>query len=248
MVGIAAFAIYSRHRAAAEIPLNGDDLHSLSVRLNATLPAPDPRLDQILDTVDFDQAKLSDVLQWLSQKGNLNVVLDWAAMERKGVSANQSVTVHLKHVQVRQALDAALQGGAEERDRQLGWAERNGIITISTRPKIDIDYKVTRIYNVLPLLQDWVRVQHQLQSASTSPSGVTNANMYEASLEELTDKLKKHVVDNVEPESWLDNGGDIGSIDYWAGKLIITQSERAQDQIARLLATMRRSDPPGRSR
>lgn len=59
------------------------------------------------------------------------------------------------------------------------------------------------------------------------------------SLEE--DALRRFVMDMVDPTSWLDNGGSIGSMGVMNGDLFITQTPANHAAIARLLADLRKT-------
>ena len=60
-------------------------------------------------------------------------------------------------------------------------------------------------------------------------------------LVQAADSLRQLIMTNVSTDSWRDNGGTIGNISNFGGKLVINATDMNHLEIDRLLAELRRS-------
>ncbi|MBU4305966.1 MAG: hypothetical protein KJ893_10185 [Candidatus Omnitrophica bacterium] len=86
-------------------------------------------------SVDFSDAQLSKVFEYLSEAGGINIIMDEAAVARAG-----SVSIRLKDVSLVLALESIL------RTKGLGYRFEDDFIWISTKEAISSEDMVTRIY------------------------------------------------------------------------------------------------------
>ena len=218
----------------------------VTVRSLLPLPRQDAQLDRIVEAVDFDRVKVGDAIEWFRQHEQLNILPQWSRIETSGSTVTEAtlVTLHLKHVTVRQALDGLLLPLAG--DRNLGWYSHDGIVVLSTDDAASTGMAVVRIYDVRPLLEE-AAMMHALfpqPDAKQGSVGYTFSNSQQQGMpmeseSEDVDRLKKMIVDNGQAVTWKDNGGDVGVINYWAGQMIIEQTEAAHQEIERLLVVLR---------
>jgi len=96
-------------------------------------------------SIDFDNAPLSDVVDFLRNFTGVNIVLDNRAMEDVGVTPDTTVTLKLNEVSLKSTLKLLL-GQLE-----LAYLIRNEVILITTSEKAGGDL-VTRVYPVADLV------------------------------------------------------------------------------------------------
>ena len=187
--------------------------NELPIAQSKSLPM-DPRLDREIDAVDFDQANGKQVVSWFQTQAHLQIV------ENEDTHLSKLITLHLRHVKVRQILDIVVHKSwpierswwdiTDYYSLGLDWEDINGVIVINSKDDFDRHHLVVRVYDVGPLLNE-----------------LTAKNI-----------LERHI----QQETWLENGGNFGEIHQCAGHLIITQTEEIQQQIALLLKLLRQPD------
>jgi hypothetical protein len=116
------------------------------------------------------------------------------------------------------------------------------VIIFSTRDVTGAGGHTTRVYDVRGLLQEAARMHEEITDAHP-----LNANAAQSALASPADleadrvhELLTLVIDHVSPETWVDNGGADGRCTYWAGQLIVTQTERGQQDVETFLELLRR--------
>jgi hypothetical protein len=174
-----------------------------------------------LPEVKFDGIGLGDVIDFLRDVTGQNIVLNIRALEGAGVEKSAPVTLQLRDAALEQVLRQVLEqaGGGSA---ALGFGvEGNGIV-ITTAEAVPTR---VRAYDVSELVS----------TATTRPGseGVADA----------TETLVNLVKDNVATDSWRDNGGTIGTISSFGGRLVINTTDMNHLQIDRLLAELRSSQP-----
>jgi beta-lactamase regulating signal transducer with metallopeptidase domain len=194
--------------------------------------------------IRFNSNKLSDVLDYLRDTTGTHMYVDWPALQRAGVSREAPVTARLNDIKLSKALDLIFKS-VENDTRKLGYAVNEGMITISSRAELDKN-TVTHRYDINDLLfiaRDYNN-QPDLSkinaSQSALPSGPVTKQPDRAS---RVDDIKRYVMDNVEPDSWKENGGESGAISSspLRAVLLITQTPRAHRKIQAVLDDLRKS-------
>ena len=71
---------------------------------------------------------------------------------------------------------------------------------------------------------------------SLMSSGASDAAASPNAKQELTDSVTKLILDNVEPDTWKDNGGSVGTLREIHGLLFVTQTPENQQKIGALLS------------
>ncbi len=212
-------------------------------------PAPpttsDPRLDRVLDAVDYDRAPLDGVLADLGRRAGITVVARWDQLAPAHMSADTPVTVHLRQPTFAAALDAVLRAATppldslpQAEDDLPTWDERADVILVGTVGKLPatLGEPVSRVYDLRPLL-----------AAATAAGGsvhvgqvpTTTLSTGSAAVMDVEDEIRKYLEDTIRPATWRDNGGTIGTTDLWAGFMVVQQSERCQRDVAAALRSMR---------
>lgn len=176
---------------------------------------------------DFKETPLRDVVRFLSNKTGINVVLDEAALNDVGVTADSKVTLGADEAVLRTALNRML-----AQFRGLTYDIRDEALVISTWGSID-DHLVTRLYDI----EDFPRGNSSRPAAPARIydvyhdrfplGGVSPSDM-------IIDVLKS----TVDPDSWEEVGGP-GSIRSFRNVLIVSQTREVHERIAATLASLR---------
>lgn len=126
------------------------------------------RLEEPLREITAEQQGLERVLNFLRDSTNSNIFVNWRALEAAGIDRNSPVTISLKEIPFRKALQTILAevGGGTA---NLGYTIDDGIITVSTRDDLDsVKYQTVKVFDVRDLL-----VQPNNRAAPTLNLGQT---------------------------------------------------------------------------
>ncbi len=205
--------------------------------------------------LDFAESPLQDVLSFLRDTTGANIVTNWPALTAAGVDRTTKITLRLINVSAETALQKVLEqaGGATA---VLTYVVDHGVITIST--KDDLSKKtLTRVYDISDLI---VRVPNfsspRINLASNTGNnaggagggifGNTSTNTGNAGNEEniptkqeIINNIKNMITEQVDRDTWVVNGGTIGTLSELGGQLVVTQTSDAQDKLAKLINSLR---------
>ncbi len=223
-------------------------------------------LDRRLPEVRFTSNTLNDVIEFLRDTMGANIYVDWKSLEAANILKDAPVSVRLHDIKFSKALEIIFKNvNGDDADHQLGYTVDEGVITISTK-KVLNQNTVTRRYDINDLLfvpPDYNQApQLDLQNATQGQQGgqgggggsnsqslfqTGNQNQQngqgQQTREERIDEIKKYISDNVDPTSWKDAGGEVGSISSSPLRaiLLITQTPESQRKIVSVLDSLRAS-------
>jgi len=180
------------------------------------------KLHQPAPEISFDAVPFAEVVQFLRDTTDLNIFVNWRALEAAGVDRNVPVSLRLKNIPFEQALRYILldAGGGTV---ALDFAVVDGIVNISTADEVASDVKV-RVYNI-------VRLLHNLPTTMPADPGAVVGGP----VENKADRVIAIIRETVAPDSWRDAGGAVGSIREINGRLVVAQTEANHALIAKLL-------------
>jgi len=219
---------------------------------------------------EFGGVPLEQVIEFMREVTGSSIHVKWAALEAVGVNRDTPVNVRLHEVAAAKALQVILEdvGGVN----RLEYVVEDGVIVISTHDDLS-RRMVTRVYDVRDLLAgrpagrvDRAVLGELVRNAVHRPLQLPQAKpSEEKSLESLADAYRGRidalavaihqalrnrqaeelidVIRTVAPDSWQEAGGP-ASIRHIAGQLVISQTQRAHEQITRLLMVLRGDLPP----
>jgi len=165
------------------------------------------------DTFDFADFPLSGFIAELREKYGLNVAIDQRALMEKGIDAQSPISIKLRNVSIRSALELAI------RPLGLNWTIYSEAIVVSTPAGIQ-DMQFTKVYDITDL------------------TSVTDG---EGKTWDEPDALVDLITSSVAPATWGGQGGrgTIQLVSAGAARvLVVTQDYRAQRQADRLLAEL----------
>jgi hypothetical protein len=234
-------------------------------------------LAKTVERVAFKRTPLEDALEKLAHLADINIVVDWPALRAAKIAGDVPITLSLQKVRLSIVLDYVL-AQARRPDSRLTWDVRDGTLYVSTEAALArlIDVRVYDCADLLNPAADPRHVQAVEEAVARlwkkhfavfappwlglPPYKVPPGPKREADaiLSELRDALGGRrlgeVADaircTVDPQSWRSHGGHAGSIGIVGNSLVIRQTLKNHEAIARLLGQLRdsRSATPDRSK
>ena len=105
----------------------------------------------LTDRIIWDDFSFEDVLIWLRDQGDANVVVNWNALEVVGVQREATVQLVLRGVKVADVLDEVLDQLVQQGGEDISYRGVGNTLRIST--KQDLDRKLyMRFYDVTEIL------------------------------------------------------------------------------------------------
>ena len=199
-------------------------------------------LRQVLPEVNLASMTLGQAIDALRRQSDANIFVNWRRLDELslGISPDMplKMDLRLKGVTLGQALAKVLECAEPRRPpdggRILGFGVRDGIITVSDDWASSAS--IGRWYYVQDLLNDPAHFSADAP-AVTSPGLFASAA---SPRQDAEDRLLQIITESVDVESWRDNGGAVGSIRTWAGRLVIHQTAENHEKIESLLASLRK--------
>jgi len=172
---------------------------------SAEPPALVPDMHKNVGEMQVRGAAFSDVIDKLRDATNQHIFVNWRPLAAYRVTTDLPVTLDLSRLPLDEALNRLLQhvGGAYVR---LGYTIDLDTITITTAADLEKNTS-TRVYDVRAAIKD----------------GPDRAKNVDAIIRR---------VEGVDPLSWKESGGNIGSIYELGGQLVVTQAPEIQHLIA----------------
>ncbi|HEY3227423.1 MAG TPA: hypothetical protein VGK61_10575 [Planctomycetota bacterium] len=192
------------------------------------------RLASMRITLDFQNAKLEDVIAYFQEYSGLNFHLD--AEVAKAGEEPARVTIKLKDVSLKTALKLVLN------PRDLGCVYRDGVLLITSKARLG-GMTVTRVYDVRDLLfriRDFPGPRVELVAPGGAGAALAGASftIEEEPKSAITeDFLADLIKTNTGDKSWEDAGAT--SVSQVNGLLVISQSKPVHEEIRRLLDLLR---------
>jgi hypothetical protein len=195
--------------------------------------------DPIIPLVDFRAMSLAKAIDTLRDQSKVNIVVRWRTLEKARIEPASPVELRVANLRLQRVLELLgdVAGAGEAGMPLMARAER-GVIILSTRADVETE-NLVRLYDVRDLVESdaGLRLRLQIGQATTTPTTMPSPE------ERFSDSLAqlKHVIEeSIDPNSWRDAGGTLGSIHDFNGQLIIAQTPAAHERIKRLLEELRR--------
>jgi type II secretory pathway component GspD/PulD (secretin) len=237
-----------------------DDWPAISAQRGEPLQfAESPENLKVLSVLDtkraparFDDNSLKDVLDYFRNVANVNMDVDWGALETANITQDTTVTLSLTNVPIKTAMDRIFDKLGEDAAERPGWAVEDGVLVVSTQSQLN-KRKSTEIYDVRDLLIevpdytdapqfDLNAVLGGSQGGGQSPFRQTNnqrQNEDRRTLQERAEDVINLITQLVDYDGWRENGGDVGFINNYQGSLIITNTPKNHRAISGLLSKLR---------
>jgi hypothetical protein len=255
--GVSAVIMLSllEHRASSPQPTPPTviDIHRPSPPIAPTnVPRSNPEaqrailaaLETPVTEINAKAMPFGDLLDYVREVTGANVVVEWGRLGLHDVDPSTPVELKLRNVPARVVLDAACAALTDDPERVLYIIEDHVVRVTASDSKYR--FVTTRMYPLRDLIdREADRYLTKNGPAATQPEpnplkGWVRPPIKRTDIEELavTD-IANLIRETIDPDSWVDNGGREGSLRYLLGRLVITQSPKAHQQIEELLAKLR---------
>ena len=208
----------------------------------------DVGLDRVVAKVDFRATAFQDAIEFLRQRTGTNILVGWRALEAAGIDRNTPITLHVTNLPLRRVLELVCDEAGGSTVMLISRA-RDGTIVVMTADDA-ARYAELRLYDV----DDLLRANHDFRvrlgwRPTTNPAAGGGGGMSLGSgggggqpdpYQEAIDDLTRIITEFVAPDMWRDNGGTIGTLRVFNGRLMITATPDMHEQIRELLEMIRR--------
>lgn len=228
------------------------------------------RLKKAAPELRFDAVEFEQVIEQLRAMTGLNFVVNWSALEFAGVEKDREVSMILKDVPFEKALQLVLDdvGGGEV---QLAYEIDDGVIQVSSkddlsRKTVTRVYNVQDLLISVPTFRgrqinlDQVGQNSQEGGlgggryiGGAGGGGGQSNNIFGGGGQQNDDELRggtdedplqpiiELIQQTIDPDSWRDSGGSVGSIQSLNQQIIVTQTSTAHGELRDLLRQLRKA-------
>jgi len=166
----------------------------------------------------FNGHELGEVLQFLAQTADLDVIIDRRALDEARIALNEPITLNLSAPRpLPQVLDLL----AAQLDQPFAWRAADGILEVSTTDVFDRREIVLASFDVQNVLDLIWATSGDDQSA--------------------TERLETLIIEYVEPNAWQANGGDLANVSVVGGKMFVKAPKRFHEPIQWILGQLEES-------
>jgi type II secretory pathway component GspD/PulD (secretin) len=199
--------------------------------------------------VDLNANAFEDVVSFISNTARVDIDVDWESLADIGIDPDTPITLRLRNATLETVLDRVV---ARVSDRALpaGWAVQDGIITIASdevlrRNTVLEIYDIRDLLFVVPRFDD--APEFDLSSALQSSQGGGGGSPFqsggedddEVEFEDRVEEIVNLIQTTVDPNGWVEVGGDTSSISQLNGNFVVTTTPRNHRAIIGLLGKLR---------
>ncbi len=197
-------------------------------------------LNDRIPEVSFEDAPFDQVMDWVADYSNVNVVVRWQSLELSGIERDKPITIRVRNLRLSQVLWMVMNeaGGS---DVKLAYRASGNLLVMSTADDLGQEMMV-RVYDVsdllirVPRFRGAPRIDLTQQSAGGGGGG---GNVFGGSSggggqdddedqggqgNDVNDELAEQMIDlirqTIEPDSWVENGG-LGTIQAFGRQLVV---------------------------
>lgn len=203
-------------------------------------------LNQHIDELNLESATLEDAIETVRKMTRANLVVNWNTLAAAAISRDVPIKLHLWNVTLGQALSAmlAVAGG----ESYTAYAVRHGVIVITTADALNAAATDdVRVYDVRDLLNAFIASHSPppgTQPADANPTIANSTNggwdqPHPTTAADAGQALANIIEATVDKDTWKDNGGSLGTLHVFAGRLVVTQTAENHRKLAALLRTLR---------
>lgn len=193
--------------------------------------------------LNVEKTPLEEVLKILAQKTQTEIVGDWELLAQAGLDRRTPMTLRLTG-QTLESILCVIEANLQQLKVEAGHFVQGSTVYLSTRERSE-PAMVTRVYDVRELIRDAA----ELDSAETAlrrprgaPAPVMGGPVFGSNYGDLGEELRVLLQEAIDAQSWVSNGGK-ASIRYWAGRLIVTQTQENHRKIQEMLYSLRPGAP-----
>lgn len=200
------------------------------------------KLATVMPEARFDRVGLEIAINQIREATRANIIVDWPNLEASGIDRNTPVELHVWDLLASTVLAEVLTSAGAD-TVILSYRVEEGLVRVTTPEQLAKSTEL-RIYDVRPLLRNAVasrrRLGEELGSPPLkppSPGMPAAAAPFDAEdpYAAAADELVTIVQEAIDPDTWRPNGGSVGSIREWGGRLLIQQTPEGHRAVEGLL-------------
>lgn len=218
----------------------------------AASPAPqrtvtNPKRDTLMKmqrrvTIDLADARLEDVLRFVQEVTGAELEPVWTSGNTIGLDKDKRITLNIKNQPALLALEKILTKAQDDFQQNTWQMSDYGAMEIGPKDALNKTRRV-EIYDINDLLHvipryadapelDLTSVLQQGEGGGQSPFQENQENTDPPRTRaERTQDVIDLLITLVEPDQWVDNGGEAASIRAWNGQLIVRAPDYMHRQI-----------------
>jgi len=206
--------------------------------------------------VQFRNTPVADALAYIGKTAGVDIDADWRSLEQIGVERQTPVTLSLSDMPAKDVLERVLRKVSRDRYAKADFAVNNGVVEVGSadaiRQQVVVQhYPITDLLLVAPDYADvpdtdLTSIYAKGLGRTAERSGIgspfsikADATKSGGDRRERVRSLVSVLQQNIDPESWRDNGGETGSVMELNGVLVITTTPRNHREITGLLSRLR---------
>lgn len=201
------------------------------------------KLEQI-GKVNFDDQTLTEVAEFFSKVGDLQVLLNMRALQEDGIEPDLPIAFRMSNVPIKVLLRRMLA------EYELAYTLDHGVVIITTQDNAECQM-IIRVYRVDDLVRSGKRAVAGKprpsvvdKNAAGTPGSASPGRVIAKPLKSTgnadMDALIKLITSTVNYNTWQTVGGE-GVISQYRGALVITQTMTVQMKVEKLLNELRQA-------
>ena len=196
-----------------------------------------------------DHLRLDAALAALTKATSVNITADWVALEKGGILKTTPVTVQLRDVTLAKALNEIFEK-LETDGEKPGFFIVGGTVAVTTAGLARDASIASVLIDIRPLVRKLQKASpprytpeksslFHSENAGQSPEASAKLKLPPPILHlqfaEIVDQIISFIVKTIDPDSWRDNGGDLGTIKNVGGVIVVTSSRQNIRKIRSIL-------------
>ncbi len=209
--------------------------------------------------VQFNGVPLGNALAYIGKSAGVDIDPDWRSLATIGVSAETPITMNFNADQpAKQVLEKVISRLSADKFARADFAIKNGIVEVGSADSIKQQtvvehYPITDLLAVAPdyadvpetdlskIVKSQARRAESVGRETRDPFAIKaeGRNKSTGDRRERVRALVQMIQQNIDADSWRDNGGDTGTIMELNSVLVITATPRNHREITGLLSRLR---------
>ncbi|MFI5379632.1 MAG: hypothetical protein ACHRHE_10070 [Tepidisphaerales bacterium] len=213
----------------------------------ASLPSTRPvlNLSAITFSLHFNGTHFRPAMAEFQRLSGVRISVEWQVSDSPGINPDHPITLDLQDTTAKRALRLILNQAAGDDQDGLTYEVEGNVVFIRRMSQCKGSVFV-RMYNVRDILAGLVRngpgnyvrrPNGRVISENGSPPPPPIVIAYDAA--QATEDLKNLIVETIDVETWVDNGGKTGQVRCLGGLLVVQQTPDNLELIEDLLAKVR---------
>ncbi len=192
----------------------------------ASAAPPADTLENARCTMTAD-VTLRDAVSNIIKAGDVGLIIDWSHMQNEGIDPDQSIGMEFKGLSGARALTLIAQAcGGGTAGGGVDWRMReNNLVEFGLRRELD---------------------RREIELMTYDISGTINqiAGTFAADQNEASQQVLELLTTMIEPENWVNNGGDLAQMKLVGGRLFVQAPSRMQSKVKWILEQLPGADQP----